>query len=122
MHQVIQGVFEHVVVDVLLQEVLVVELFLEHGLLIELAEGELLGGLEIGLTLGEVGLGGRSQLSLTVIGHASLLRAPGRSPGPGQGRRPTVLLSICPAPAIAQDPFSAVPARAASWSEWPNLN
>ncbi len=87
--EVLQGVFERVFVDVLLEKVLVVELQLQDGLLVELGDGEFLGWLEVELPLGEVGLDGLMVPLRQSHGQEPSLpvcRGPEPRSGPGRDR------------------------------------
>ncbi len=55
--EVFERRLEGVLLHVLLEEVLVVELLFEDGLVVELPDGQLLGGLEVELPFGVVVLG-----------------------------------------------------------------
>ena len=126
--QLLKGLLEDVVVDVLLVQVVVVELLLEHGPLIELDQGQLFGWLQVGLTLGEVGLDGCSwclSASLMARNPPSSESAGPRSEvrGPRSGqvaiasrisigppRRLCKAFSVVPGAPIGSDPVGA-PAR-----------
>ena len=92
--EVLQRHLERVLVDVLLEEVFVVELLFEDGFLVELPDGQLFGGFEVELALGEVGLVG-----LTVPLGQSHRQGPPfrvRRAGSGAGPRSRLGISIGP--------------------------